>query len=250
MKLGAQFFTLRERNKTPEGLYNSFKEVKKIGYQVVQMSAICQIEPERLKSFSDEFELPITCTHSAFDRIVNDTDALIKEHITYGCPVIGIGSMPNEYRGSIEGARAFMDAVRTPIKKMEDAGLRFAYHNHEFEFVDLGGVCSYDLLMEELPTLNFILDTYWFKYADRSYLDYIKLMGNERLTNVHFKDMKTEPQGEICPCGVGTINFAPVVKLCDDLKIPYALVEQDNAPKLGDEFEQLATSFNNLKHLF
>ena len=250
MKLGAQFFTLRERNKTPEGLYNSFKEVKKIGYQVVQMSAICQIEAERLKSFSDEFELPITCTHSAFDRIVNDTDALIKEHITYGCPVIGIGSMPNEYRGSIEGARAFMDIVRTPIKKIEDSGLRFAYHNHEFEFVDLGGVCSYDLLMEELPTLNFILDTYWFKYADRSYLDYIKLMGNERLTNVHFKDMKTEPQGEICPCGVGTIDFAPVVKLCDDLKIPYALVEQDNAPKLGDEFEQLATSFNNLKHLF
>ena len=250
MKLGAQFFTLRERNKTPEGLYNSFKEVKKIGYQVVQMSAICQIEAERLKSFSDEFELPITCTHSAFDRIVNDTDALIKEHITYGCPVIGIGSMPNEYRGSIEGARAFMDIVRTPMKKMEDAGLRFAYHNHEFEFVDLGGVCSYDLLMEELPTLNFILDTYWFKYAGRSYLDYIKLMGNERLTNVHFKDMKTEPQGEICPCGVGTIDFAPVVKLCDDLKIPYALVEQDNAPKLGDEFEQLTTSFNNLKHLF
>ena len=250
MKLGAQFYTLRERNKTPEGLYNSFKRVKEIGYQVVQMSAICQIEAERLKSFSDEFELPITCTHSAFDRIINDTDAIIKEHITYGCPVIGIGSMPNEYRGSIEGARAFMDKIREPMNKMEAAGLRFAYHNHEFEFVDLGGVCSYDLLMEELPTLNFILDTYWFKYSERSYLDYIKLMGNERLTNVHFKDMKTEPKGEICPCGVGTIDFAPVVKLCDDLKIPYALVEQDNAPKLGDEFEQLTTSYNNLKHLF
>ena len=158
--------------------------------------------------------------------------------------------MPNEYRGSIEGARAFMDKIREPMNKMEAAGLRFAYHNHEFEFVDLGGVCSYDLLMEELPTLNFILDTYWFKYSERSYLDYIKLMGNERLTNVHFKDMKTEPKGEICPCGVGTIDFAPVVKLCDDLKIPYALVEQDNAPKLGDEFEQLTTSYNNLKHLF
>ena len=50
MKLGAQFFTLREKNKTPEGLYNSFAEMKKIGYQIAQMSAICQIEPERLKS--------------------------------------------------------------------------------------------------------------------------------------------------------------------------------------------------------
>ena len=59
MKLGAQFFTLREKNKTPEGLYGSFKEMKRIGYQVVQMSAICAIEAERLKSFSDEFDLPI-----------------------------------------------------------------------------------------------------------------------------------------------------------------------------------------------
>ena len=250
MKLGAQFYTLREKNKTPEGLYNSFKTVKEIGYQVVQMSAICQIEAERLKSFSDEFELPITVTHSAYDRIVNDTDTLIKEHITYGCPVIGIGSMPNEFRGSIEGARKFLEIMKDPMKKIEAAGLKFAYHNHAFEFDDLGGVCSYDLLMEEAPTLNFILDTYWFKYADRSYLDYIKLMGNERLTNVHFKDMKEEPKGAICPCGEGTIDFAPVVKLCNELNIPYALVEQDNAPQLGDEYEQMATSFNNLKHLF
>ncbi len=250
MKLGAQFYTLREKNKTPEGLRNSFKIMKEIGYTVAQMSAICPIEAERLMSFSQEFDLPITCTHSAYDRIIGDTDALIKEHVTYGCPVIGIGSMPDKFRGSVEGARAFLDSVREPMKKIEAAGLRFAYHNHAFEFDDLGGVCSYDILIEEAPTLNYILDTYWFKYAGRDYLEYIKLFGNERLTNVHFKDMKTEPQGAICPCGAGTIDFAPVVKLCDELNIPYALVEQDNAPALGDEYEQMKYSFDHLKSLF
>lgn len=250
MKLGAQFYTLREKNKTPEGLRNSFKVMKEIGYSVAQMSAICPIEPERLMSFSEEFDLPITCTHSAYDRIVGDTDALIKEHITYGCPVIGIGSMPNNFRGSVEGARAFLESIKEPMKKMEAAGLRFAYHNHAFEFDDLGGVCSFDILNEEAPTLNYILDTYWIKYAGRDYLEYIKLFGNERLTNVHFKDMRTEPKGEICPCGAGTIDFAPVVKLCDELNIPYALVEQDNAPALGDEYEQMKFSFDHLKHLF
>ena len=115
MKLGAQFFTLREKNKTPEGLYNSFKKVKEIGYQVVQMSAICQIEAERLRSFSDEFELPITVTHSPLDRILNDTDALINEHKIYGCPVIGLGMMAgvggtvgNIVGNSINGAFAPM----------------------------------------------------------------------------------------------------------------------------------------------
>ena len=250
MKLGAQFYTLRERNRTPEGLYNSFAEMKKIGYQIVQMSGICQIEAEKLKSFSDEFELPITCTHSAPDRILNDTDALIKEHKIYGCPVIGIGSMPPQYRQSAEAVRQFLKDFETPIKKIKDAGLKFAYHNHAFEFDDLGGICGFDILINEAPELDFILDTYWLKYADRNYLEYIKLIGPDRMTNVHFKDMKTAPQGPICPCGEGVIDFAPVVKLCNEIGIPNALVEQDNAPTLGDEYEQMALSFNNLKHLF
>ncbi len=250
MKLGAQFYTIREHTKTPEDLRESFRKIKDIGYEVAQMSAICPIEAERLKAYSDEFGLPITCTHSPLDRIINDTDALIKEHKIYGCDVIGLGMMPREYHGTLEGCRTFIDMIREPISKINAAGLRFAYHNHHFEFDDLGGVCSYDLLIEELPTMNFILDTYWVKHAGRDYLDYIRLFGNERLTNVHFKDMKTEPAGAICPCGEGVIDFAPVIKLCDELSIPYALVEQDNACELGDEFEQLRSSFNHLKPMF
>lgn len=250
MKLGAQFFSLREKCKTPEDLYRSFAEMKKIGYQVAQMSAICNIEAERLKSFVDEFNLPITCTHSPMDRLIGDTDALIKEHIIYGCPTIGFGYMPEKYQGSIEGVRKFIDTIKDPVKKIEAAGLNFAYHNHAFEFDDLGGVCGYDLLIEELPSIHFILDTYWFKYSDLDYIKYIKMFGNKRLQNVHFKDMKTYPKGDICPCGEGIIDFAPVVKLCDELKIPYALVEQDNAPQFGDEYGQMAISYNNLKHLF
>ena len=250
MKLGAQFFTLREQAKTKEGLKNCFEKVKNIGYQAAQMSAICEIEAELLRDYSEEYALPITCTHIAYDKIINNTDKIIKDHITYKCPVVGLGSMPQNFRGSIEGARAFLKEIAEPMKKIEAAGLKFAYHNHAFEFDDLGGVRSYDILIEEAPTLNFILDTYWVRYAGEDYMKYIKLFGTKRMTNIHFKDMRTEPKGEICPCGEGVIDFAPITALCKEIGVPYALVEQDNAPKLGDEFEQMATSFNNLKHLF
>ena len=62
--------------------------------------------------------------------------------------------------------------------------------------------------------------------------------------------MKSEPRGEICPCGEGVIDFAPVVKLCDELGIVNALVEQDNAPDSGDSIGQMKTSYDNLKVLF
>jgi sugar phosphate isomerase/epimerase len=158
--------------------------------------------------------------------------------------------MPVEYRGSLEGVRAFIKDYKEVAKKINDAGLAFAYHNHAFEFEDLGGVITYDLLIEEFENLNFILDTYWVKYGGYDYLEYIKRLGNKRLTNVHFKDMKTEPKGDICPCGVGVIDFEPVVKLCNELEIPNALVEQDNAPSFGDSYEQMRISYQNLKKLF
>ena len=250
MRLGAQFFSIRDKVKTPEGIREAFKVMKDTGYTIAQMSAIGEIAPEALRDISLEFDMPITCTHINPALLKEDTEKYISEHKIYGCPVIGIGSMPTEYRGTLEGVRAFIKDFSEVSKKINDAGLAFAYHNHAFEFEDLGGVITYDLLIEEFENLNFILDTYWVKYAGYDYLDYIKKLGNKRITNVHFKDMKTEPQGEICPCGVGVIDFAPVVKLCNELAIPNALVEQDNAPSFGDSYEQMKISYNNLAHLF
>ena len=250
MKLGAQFYSIRDLTKTPADLRSTFGKIKDIGYEVVQMSAIGPIAPEELRDISLEYSLPITCTHTAPDRVLGDTDAVIREHLIYGCPVVGIGSMPNEYRGSAEGAAAFIKDFSEAAKKIEAAGLKFAYHNHAFEFERYNGRLVFDTLREDFPTLNFILDTYWVKYGGHDYLSYIERIGAERITNVHFKDMKTEPQGEICPCGVGVIDFKPVIALCDRLGIPNALVEQDNAPATGDSIGQMAISYKNLAPLF
>ena len=248
MKLGAQFYSIRDNTQTPEDLYRAFKEIKNIGYEIVQMSAICDIDPTLLKSYSDEFALPITCTHSPYDRIINDTDALINEHKTYGCPTIGLGYMPNEYHG--DGIYKFIDALREPLRKIKAAGLDFAYHNHAFEFESVDGKLIYDILIDELPDLNFIIDTYWVKYAGYDFIEYIKKIGANRIKNVHLKDMKTEPKGDICPCGEGVIDFAPLIKLCDEMGIENALIEQDNAPDSGNSIGEMKKSYENLKSLF
>ena len=248
MKLGAQFYSIRDNTTTPEDLYKTFKAIKEIGYEIAQMSAICDIDPELLRSYSEELDLPITCTHSPFERIVNDTNKLIEEHKIYGCPTIGLGSMPNEYRDG--GVYDFIDIIREPLRKIKAAGLDFAYHNHAFEFEKVDGKLVYDILIDELPDLSFIVDTYWVKYAGYDYLEYIKRLGPSRIKNVHFKDMKTEPSGDICPCGEGVIDFKQVIELCDKLGIVNALVEQDNAPDSGDSIGQMAISYNNIKNLF
>ena len=251
MKLGAQFYSIRTACTTPEDLKESFRKIKEIGYEVVQISGVCDISAEELKSFSEEYSLPITSTHKPYSEILNNTDYLINYHKTINCPIIGLGGMPTENRKSLEGVRAFINSMKEPIKKIKDAGLTFTYHNHGFEFDVVDGVKIYDVLLEEAPEMHFIHDVYWSTFAGEDPIKYINIIGKDkRMTNIHFKDMRTAPAGPICPCGEGVIDFKPIIKACKEYGIEYALVEQDNAPDLGDVFEQMATSFKNLKPLF
>ena len=248
MKLGAQLFSLRTSCETPEDLFNTMKRVKEMGYEIAQASGICQIDGDLFRSYIDEVGLPITCTHRSFDEIVNHTDESIKWHKTIGSPIVGIGSMPTEYRGSYEGLKKFKELMTEPVKKIRDAGLIFTYHNHAFEYETWDGVKPYDYLIEECPEFDFIHDVYWSTYAGECPAKYIKLLAEAgRMTDVHFKDMKSAPQGPICACGDGIIDFAPLADLCYSLGVKNVLVEQDNAPDFEDSFEQMERSIKHLR---
>ena len=248
MRLGAQFYSIRNHTQTPEGVEDAFCEMKKIGYTTVQLSAICKMDANELKRISEKYELPIVTTHTAPDRILNETEAVIAEHKIFGCPEIGIGSMPKEYQDSIEGVRNFIQEFTPALQKIKAAGLRLAYHNHAFEFKDLGGTNAYEILINEMPDLYFIVDTYWLRYAGQDIEKTIERL-KDRIVSVHFKDMECEPQGKICPCGDGVIDFLPIMKLCDQLSIPEALVEQDNAPDT-DSYACMKKSFEGLRGIF
>ena len=156
--------------------------------------------------------------------------------------------MPGEYRGSYEGLKKFKEEILEPVKKIRDAGLIFTYHNHAFEFENWDGVLPYDYMIEEIPEFDFIHDVYWTTYAGECPSKYIKLLAEAgRMTDVHFKDMKSGPKGPICACGDGIIDFAPLADLCYSLGIKNVLVEQDNAPDFEDSFEQMERSYKHLR---
>lgn len=252
MNLGAQLYSVRNLTQTPEDLAQTFRQIRKIGYKTVQLSGAAPMPAEFLRDISRETELPIVCSHMPFERITEDTDALIREHQVFGCPVIGLGSMPKCYRGTAEGLRAFLRVMETPVRKIREAGLAFAYHNHAFEFdplTDTHGI-AYDILIGLCADWQFIPDTYWIAYAGYSPEAYLRRIGGERIPNVHFKDMARDEARSICACGEGSLDFAAITAVCRELGVRNALVEQDNAPDSGDALGQMACSFRNLSGLF
>ena len=133
MELGAQLFTLRDYTQTEQDLDFSLGEVAKMGYKTVQLSAVGPIPAEKLRELCDKHGLKIVLTHWNPDRILNDTEAVIKEHDIMGCDYIGLGMMPKKY-ATPEWLPHFAEDFKEPAKKIAAAGKLLMYHNHNIEF--------------------------------------------------------------------------------------------------------------------
>jgi sugar phosphate isomerase/epimerase len=248
MKLGAQFYSIRNLCATPEGLREAFRGIKAIGYDMVQISGIGPlVKATDIAACVEEFDLPVCSTHTPFARIVGETDAVIAEHKLYNCPEIGIGGlgMPE----SLDTVREKLAALHEAAKKINDAGLRFAFHNHNFEYKDLGGITMFDIMINEYPEFCFIPDVYWITFAGHDPIEFIHANA-KRIHTLHFKDMADNEARSICACGTGTIDFKPIFEACKSEGIKNILIEQDNAPDSGDSLGQMAIGYRNIAPLF
>lgn len=248
--IAAQMYTLREFTKTPEGLRESFRKVKEIGYKAVQVSGIGPIDPQLVKEYADESGLAICATHVPWNRMVNDLEALAAEHKLWNCKYIGLGSLPAEYQTSQEGYRSFVrqasDIARTLKEKH---GLQFIYHNHDFEFERYDGVTGMDVLINEsdAEVLGFELDLYWVQAGGGSPVNWVRKVEG-RMKVVHLKDMAiVERKPAFAEIGEGNMNYPDIIEACRETGVEWYVVEQDVCRR--DPFESLAISLNYLKKL-
>lgn len=251
MKLGVNLYSIRKFLQNEADVRQTFRRLSEIGYDVVQLSGVAPMAAETVRDISEEYGLPIVCTHSPLDRILHDTDALIRDHKIYGCPVIGLGALPTELRTRESDLRELIAELREPVAKIRAAGLSFAYHNHDFEFLPLTdtGNRIYDILLAECPDWQLIPDTYWIAFAGEDVAETLKRIGAGRMTNVHFKDMTRDDKREICSCGAGRLDFSSYLPLCRAFGTENILVEQDNANDAADPFGELENSYRTLRPL-
>ena len=243
----AQLYTLRNFCKTAKDLEETFKKVKNIGYEAVQVSGIGPIDPVQVKEFADKEGLKIVATHVSYERIKNDFDALVKEHKLWDCKYIGLGGMPTQYRTSKEGFKIFAKEFSEVARRFHDSGLSFIYHNHKFEFEKFDGVMGMDILFNETDpeVFNFEIDTYWVQAGGANPTDWIKKV-NGRMEVIHLKDMAIVSNNQVyAEIGEGNLNWNSILGASKEIGVKWYCVEQDEC--LRDPFESLAISFNYLK---
>ena len=246
--LGAQLYTVCEYTQTLEDLDNTLAKISDIGYKAIQISALGPIEPTAVRELADKYSLVIGATHMAWDRFLNDLDAVIEEHKIWGCKNAAIGSLPREYRNG-EGVQRFIDELVPVSKRLGREGMTFSYHNHEREFLRYGGKTWMELLFEgtDADVLNFELDTYWVQFGGADPIAWLEKCAG-RMPVIHYKDMMVtgDRSQRFAAIGEGNLNWAGIVKATVAGGVDFVFIEQDDC--YGDDpFECLATSYNNLK---
>lgn len=247
--LGAQLYTVRDYIQTESDFDYSMKLISQMGYTTVQLSAMGPMKPEAVREICDKHGLKIILTHTAPDRILNDTENVIKEHEIYGSDYIGIGMMPQKYR-SPEWLHRFAEDFKEPAKKIAAAGKLLMYHNHNLEFQKFGGKLIIDTLTESFAPdeMGFTVDTYWVQMGGADICGWLrKLQG--RTPCVHLKDFAVRGMEPImAPVLEGNIDFKKVMATMEELGgVKYAFVEQDICQ--GSPFDCLKTSYDNLSAL-
>lgn len=228
MKYGVQFYSWRKYLNDEAGCRFAFQKAKELGSEVVQISGsdFLLSNPALLASLSKEYGIDVCVTHSPFERIANDIDALCEEHLSFGCTEIGIGAMPREYR-SADKISEFKDIVNAASERAATHGVTVAYHNHDFEKQVINGKMIFDHLKE--TKLNFIPDSYWLKVCGFDVCDFLRSIDG-RVNTLHLKDYKKFLFRPIyTTVGKGKLDFAAILKTAEEIGVKYSVVEIDIA---------------------
>lgn len=247
MNVVAQLYTVREFTQSPEDIDATLNRVASIGFRHVHCSKLGPIEPEHLKDLLDKHNLKCVVTHTDPERILNDIDSVIIEHRILGCTSIGMSMMPERYRDSLDGLRAMIKDYLPIIKKIDDSGLTFHYHNHEIEFIRSGNENFLEILLHELPSAYLLMCAYWVQVGGGDPVEYIKKYGS-RMLHIHLKDMAVGPNRTrvMFPAFEGNMNYSAIITACQSSSmVENLIIEQDTCAT--SPFNCLEIGFKNVK---
>ena len=256
-KLAVQMYTVRDFTKTEKGLADSLAKIRQIGYTAVQLSAVeamsglsPAVTAAQARRMLDNNGLACIATHREWDDLKDRTAQEVEFHRTLGCDFAAIGGIGRYRKQGVAGYRQFLQDAAPVIAQLQSAGIRFGYHNHEFEFARLGPgrQTFYDLLVEEGgPDLFLELDLYWADHAGVNPERLIERCAG-RMPVIHLKDKEvvgSEPV--MAPIGEGNMDWGHLLPACERAGVEWYAVEQDFCRR--DPFDCLRSSFNFLSRL-
>ena len=254
--IGIQIYTLRDQ--IAESLENTMEAVAKIGYKWIEAYGyenrkILGKTPKEFKALLNGLGMTMPSIHSVTEvssgegksAILDAMKVTIEDASEAGTEYLVYAFLKPEERKSMDDYKRHADLFNGFGALCKDAGIQFAYHNHDFEFLDFDGVMPYDYLLENTdPELvKMELDLYWITRGGQDPVEYFKKAPG-RFELVHVKDMEDSPEQFFAEVGQGTMDFERIFKERETAGFKYFFVEQDQSRR--DPLESIKMSWEYL----
>lgn len=165
-------------------------------------------------------------------------DTAIQAHKDAGMKYIVAPWMPTP--ATLADLQAYCDYYNQIGERCNAAGLRFGYHNHNFEFTEIEGELMYDYMLENTDPDNvfFQMDVYWVIEGGHTPVAYFnKYPGRFEL--LHIKD-----ETEIGKSG--KVDFENIFNNVDESGAKYMIVEVERYT--GTPLEGVKESYDYLNN--
>ncbi|MDO6519712.1 sugar phosphate isomerase/epimerase family protein [Zobellia uliginosa] len=237
-KYGVQLYTFRnEMAQDPKGTLEQIAAlgIKKIESARSKAGLYYGLSPKEMKNTCDSLGMQLCSGHVALDKDFDDT---MRQAVESGQEYIICSSLPSKGQ-NIGNYKKVAEAFNKAGKACEKLGLKFGYHNHEYEFESDKGEVLYDVLMDNTdPDLvHMELDLGWVVVAGKDPLDYFKKYPG-RFPLWHLKDMNMHEKIST-EFGKGGLDIATLLQHKSDSGIKHIFIEQE---------EYASTPMESMKH--
>jgi sugar phosphate isomerase/epimerase len=242
-RIGVQLYSVRHL--LEEDFEGTLEAVAKIGFHEVEFHNYFGRQPQQVRDLLDRLGLDAPAAHFPWDSFREDPESVVATAKAVGHRYVLLAWLPPEDRATIDQYKelaAFCNKVGDASKS---AGLQFAYHNHDFEFLPVEGQVPFDVLLAETdPDLvEFEIDLFWIIKGGHDPFDYFEKHPG-RFTLCHVKDMAAGE--EMVDVGAGELDFASIFARSEQAGLKHYFIEHDEPT---DPLASIKASFNYLAAL-
>lgn len=226
-RIGLQLYTVR--GQLARDLDRTLARVAEIGYHEVEFAGYFGRSPATVRAALANAGLAAPAAHVPYESLSDDWDAVLDAATVVGHRYVLVAWIPAAERADITAWRRLADRFNRAAERAAAAGLRFGYHNNDYEFAPLNGLVPYDVLLGALdPTLVTLeMDIFWITKAGGDPLAYLAAHPG-RFALMHVKESAGGPEHRMVDLGRGTIDFPHIIAAGRKAGIRHWFAEHDD----------------------
>ena len=158
-----------------------------------------------------ELDLEVCSSHVAFPDDANK-DALLAAAEAFGLSRVAVSYLPPQEFETLDAIKRVCERLNRAGEFAQANSLSLGYHNHWWEFKQLEGQATLDLMLAELDDAVFLqIDVYWAQVGGLDAVEVVKRVG-ERAPLIHLKDGSMNQDDAMLAVGAGGMPIAAIIE--------------------------------------